>query len=291
MATSLILFPWTFQRSFGISDDPSDSVCKMETDNMLATLTMSTASAQPPAASSNGINAVAPAASSGNATPTNASPILTPKMGSPVPPQQQQHHQQQLGLMDLLPQTVAKLSGYEDNAYQSEASSNASSISESANMWQRQQQHHQLQSEPIRANGQFRTLATGLEPIPEDDITDPPAIYQPLVPPMIAKPATTSYNISFPTTLQPRDRYDFWTRAGLNLSGGNGPDAMLPASSPGGASSSIPPSPGSHSSQQVGSLLVVLTLAPTTKKQRPHLLLLVFSNLLLLPVAFELKGG
>ena len=70
----------------------------------------------------------------------------------------------------------------------------------------------------MRASGPIRSLATGLDPIPEDDVTDPPTIYQPLVPPAIPKPATTSYNISFPTTLQPRERNDIWTQAGLNPS-------------------------------------------------------------------------
>ena len=44
-------------------------------------------------------------------------------------------------------------------------------------------------------------------------VSDSPVVFQPLVPPPVPIPkiaTTTSYNISFPTTLQPRDRFDIW---------------------------------------------------------------------------------
>ena len=44
--------------------------------------------------------------------------------------------------------------------------------------------------------GTFRALSTGLEPIPENDVTEMSMVFQPLVPPAVPKPpATTSYNI------------------------------------------------------------------------------------------------
>ena len=46
--------------------------------------------------------------------------------------------------------------------------------------------------------GTFRALSTGLEPIPENDVTEMSMVFQPLVPPAVPKPpATTSYNIRF----------------------------------------------------------------------------------------------
>ena len=52
--------------------------------------------------------------------------------------------------------------------------------------------------------GAFRHFFNGLDTIPEYQVTDPPSTFQPLVPPPVPVPkvATTSYNISFPTTLQ-----------------------------------------------------------------------------------------
>nr|APH81344.1 ChREBP2 [Paracyclopina nana] len=59
--------------------------------------------------------------------------------------------------------------------------------------------------------GTFRHFHNGLDTIPEYSVTDPPKVFQPLVPPPVPKHATTtSYNISFPTTLQPRDKFDLW---------------------------------------------------------------------------------
>ena len=63
-----------------------------------------------------------------------------------------------------------------------------------------------------RQAGPLRHFFNGLDTIPEYQVTDPPSVFQPLVPPPVPVPkvATTSYNISFPTTLQPRDRFDMW---------------------------------------------------------------------------------
>ena len=57
-------------------------------------------------------------------------------------------------------------------------------------------------SRPV--GGAFRHFFNGLDTIPEYQVTDPPSTFQPLVPPPVPVPkvATTSYNISFPTTLQ-----------------------------------------------------------------------------------------
>ena len=54
--------------------------------------------------------------------------------------------------------------------------------------------------------GTFRALSTGLEPIPENDVTEMSMVFQPLVPPAVPKPpATTSYNIRFePSKSWPR---------------------------------------------------------------------------------------
>ena len=61
--------------------------------------------------------------------------------------------------------------------------------------------------------------AGGLEPIPEYEVTEPPKTFQPLVPPPIVPkpPPAASYNISFPTTLQPRDRFDMWRNPGAPI--------------------------------------------------------------------------
>ncbi len=220
-----------------------------------------------------------------NATPTNLSPILTPKIGSPI--------RETSAAICTNVAVMTSQTPRASSSHISDLSSNCSSLSDggggNSGLWGSQLSQstvamsQQLQTRPT---GPFRSLVTGLETIPEDGVTEPPSIYQPLVPPMIPKPATTSYNISFPTTLQPRDRYDFWTRAGLSpatvtagaVSSGMetaaatltvvNPTTTLPAPSPciptppvsrsshqylgsSPASSSIPPSPGSVSSQQV----------------------------------------
>lgn len=59
--------------------------------------------------------------------------------------------------------------------------------------------------------GTFRNFYNGLDTIPEYSVTDPPKVFQPLVPPPVPhKHVTMCHNISFPTTLQPRDRFDLW---------------------------------------------------------------------------------
>ena len=240
--------------------------------------------------------------SSGNPTPTNASPIITPKQGSPAPSligaAAAAAHMMggaatatidmntlQLHQTLLAQQQQQQHRGSDNEVYLSEMSSNCSSISEGgagggngSSSWRR------TSPDPLggRGSGPFRNLSTGLDPIPEDSVSNPPAIYQPLVPPMIPRPpVTTSYNISFPTTLQPRDRIDFWTRAGVTGGGGGtagaagggsggGQQHYLVTSQTPSAGSSIPASPGSLSKDQVGSS--ILTSRPTTTmRQGPPL--------------------
>eukprot|EP00095_Tigriopus_kingsejongensis_P008103 maker-scaffold590_size129399-snap-gene-0.36 protein:Tk08103 transcript:maker-scaffold590_size129399-snap-gene-0.36-mRNA-1 annotation:"hypothetical protein CAPTEDRAFT_219042" len=138
-----------------------------------------------------------------------------------------------------------------DETYQSDMSSNCSSQSDTT--WRQTPPHPKpMIPQPqakLRSMGTFRALGsgTGLEPIPEDSITEAPAIYQPLIPPPVPKPATTSYNISFPTTLQHRpDRFDFWrssTASGKCGSFANGSAPSPAYSSPGAASPNISHSP------------------------------------------------
>ncbi len=241
--------------------------------------------------------------SSGNPTPTNASPIITPKQGSPAPSligaAAAAAHMMGGGATATIDMNTLQLHqtllaqqqqqqqhrGSDNEVYLSEMSSNCSSISEGgagggngSSSWRR------TSPDPLggRGSGPFRNLSTGLDPIPEDSVSNPPAIYQPLVPPMIPRPpVTTSYNISFPTTLQPRDRIDFWTRAGVTGGGGGtagaagggsggGQQHYLVASQTPSAGSSIPASPGSLSKDQVGSS--ILTSRPTTTmRQGPPL--------------------
>ena len=193
----------------------------------------------------NANNTSLPTNTSGNVTPTNTPPVLTPRLcPSPIqanpiliPPSTYKNAFNQLREPREL----------ESGAF-SDASSNASSVSEtSATNWR-----NLMQSDPMRPSGTFRSLATGLDPIPEDGVSNPPAVYQPLVPPPITKPVTTSYNISFPTTLQPRDRFDLWSAAAAGSIGKPRCGVGTAGSSPEGASSSsVPPSPGSLSNQQV----------------------------------------
>ena len=177
-----------------------------------------------------------------NATPTNTPPILTPRL-CPSPTQANPILVPQHSLKNSFNQ----LREMESGAF-SDVSSNASSVSDtSGTNWR-----NLMQSDPMRPSGTFRSLATGLDPIPEDGVSNPPTVYQPLVPPSITKPATTSYNISFPTTLQPRDRFDLWSAAVTGSINKHRGIVGTAGSSPEGASSSsVPPSPGSLSNQQV----------------------------------------
>ena len=90
---------------------------------------------------------------------------------------------------------------------------------------------------------------SSLDAIPEDQVTDPPSVFQPLVPPPVpmSKVATTSYNISVPTTLQPRDRFDHWrgytntvSNSSARFSSGTGSSCSSVCS--------VPESPGSLAS-------------------------------------------
>ena len=124
-----------------------------------------------------------------NTTPTNTSPVVTPKTSSPT--------QQPNKFSD--PKFIDEYVG--QKLFQEKARPTMNS-----NM-----------CAPRPQNNTFRSFYNGLDPIPEYGITDSPTIFQPLIPPPIPPPklaTTTSYNISFPTTLQPRDRFDIWRGQG-----------------------------------------------------------------------------
>lgn len=216
------------------------------------------------------------------ATPTNQSPILTPKVGSPTgesgygdhnvvksssnegiqfqpsfydlltnaAQQQQQSIQQneqraqELLLQHLLPQLANHMQATnDDDRYQSEASSTTSSVSESSSNWKRDLSLDD--SSTNRHVGTFRALSTGLDPIPENDVTEMATVWQPLVPPAVPKPVTQTYNISFPTTLQPRERFDFWRQ---QETGGGNAQTSTTTSAPGWLASQASTSPGNWSS-------------------------------------------
>ena len=104
-------------------------------------------------------------------------------------------------------------------------------------------------SQPFHSVNTLLIIHSSLDAIPEDQVTDPPSVFQPLVPPPVpvSKVATTSYNISFPTTLQPRDRFDMWrgytntvSNSSARFSSGTGSSCSSVCS--------VPESPGSLAS-------------------------------------------
>lgn len=134
----------------------------------------------------------------------------------------------------------------------------------------------------------LRHFYNGLDTIPEYGITDPPSTFQPLVPPPVPRISTTSYNISFPTTLQPRDRFDMW-RTTTSASASNAPlhvNSARYSSGTGSSCSSVPHSPGS--SVTVILLLIFFDLIVTslliffsrhfTRPKHPMFWTLVSSN-------------
>ncbi|TRY61611.1 hypothetical protein TCAL_03204 [Tigriopus californicus] len=246
-----------FLKSIGIRDDPDgQSGSKMDTST--TTTNTNTSNSCIPFSASSVMDSLS-SLSSDNTLMEGSSPEYKEETSKTIP--------------------IAKYNTHNDEAFQSDVSSNCSSLSDTScwsvsnNRRSSPQQTHLIQPKPIAAKagvhqqskskplGTFWSLTngTGLDPIPEDSITEAPAIYLPLVPPPLPKPATTSYNISFPTTLQPRpDRFDFWrnsTSIGSGrFSGGchfstttasNGQNSAF--SSPGAASPTIPQSPISHS--------------------------------------------
>ena len=88
-----------------------------------------------------------------------------------------------------------------------------------------------------RAQGVRQFSAGALDTIPEHEMTEPPRTFQPLIPPPIVPrpPPATSYNISFPTTLQPRDRFDIWRNP-------NNPSVPSPSNPPITAKPALAPS-------------------------------------------------
>lgn len=111
----------------------------------------------------------------------------------------------------------------------------------------------------IRSSGPSsqRHFYNGLDTIPEYGITDPPSTFQPLVPPPVPRISTTSYNISFPTTLQPRDRFDMWrSTTSVRSSAPLHVNSARYSSGTGSSCSSVPQSPGSSVTVILYSLLI-----------------------------------
>lgn len=168
-----------FLRSFGIKDDPLPPSEKKNSEVTNGSKIDIGGGAHPVPISMPML--VTAMKRSPNSTPTNLSPIATPKTGSPVFPGPHDLH----SLEELLSRSHADFGGQSENR--------------------------------LPPGGSFRHFSTGLDPIPEYKETGPPATFQPLVPPPVPLPATTSYNICFPTTLQPRDRFDIWRGHGSTL--------------------------------------------------------------------------
>jgi len=156
-----------------------------------------------------------------NCTPTNISPVVTPKTTSP------DHQLSKLTDLKFINQYVGQrlMEEKRTNTYGGMPFSRPG------------------------AGGTLHNFFNGLDAIPEDQVTDPPSVFQPLVPPPVpvSKVATTSYNISFPTTLQPRDRFDMWrgytntvSNSSARFSSGTGSSCSSVCS--------VPESPGSLAS-------------------------------------------
>ncbi len=148
-----------------------------------------------------------------NQTPTNITPVVTPKMASP--PTDNGSRLDLTSNLDLtfIDQFVGQKLMQESNhhQYQDPAAASAAMMAAAA-------ASTASNSASRLTSSTFRNLFTSnsaLDPIPECKETDSPATFQPLVPPAIPRPVTTSYNISFPTTLQPRDRFDVWRSSNL----------------------------------------------------------------------------
>ena len=150
-----------------------------------------------------------------NGTPTNISPIITPKTTSP------DNHMSKLADPKFIDQYVGQ------KLMQEKTKTNT---------------YGDMLSTRTSGASAYRHFFNGLDTIPEYQVTDPPSTFQPLVPPPVPVPkvATTSYNISFPTTLQPRDRFDMWR----NHNWGHTSSARY-SSGTASSCSSVPQSPGS----------------------------------------------
>ena len=122
----------------------------------------------------------------------------------------------------------------------------ANYCTESSRCWQ-----HSHFTQPRDSVNTLLITHSSLDAIPEDQVTDPPSVFQPLIPPPVpmSKVATTSYNISFPTTLQPRDRFDQWRVGGYTNTISNS-SARFSSGTGSSCSSvcSVPESPGSLAS-------------------------------------------
>lgn len=157
-----------------------------------------------------------------NCTPTNISPVVTPKTTSP------DHQLSKVTDLKFINQEVGQRlmeQKWTQNTYGGMPFSRPG------------------------VGGTLHNFFNGLDAIPEDQVTDPPSVFQPLVPPPVplSKVATTSYNISFPTTLQPRDRFDNWrgytntvSNSSARFSSGTGSSCSSVCS--------VPESPGSLAS-------------------------------------------
>ena len=118
-----------------------------------------------------------------NTTPTNASPVVTPKTNSP---------NQTGSLFTTSCQTgSASANKYTDPKFIDQYVGQR--------LFQEKNRANLNSSPQARPqNNTFRSFYNGLDPIPEYGITDSPKVFQPLVPPPVPPPkmaTTTSYNI------------------------------------------------------------------------------------------------
>ena len=158
--------------------------------------------------------------SPGTTTPTNLSPVITPKTTSP------DHQLNKVTDPKFIDQYVGQRLMEEKTKTNTYACP-----SSKANFM-------------ARPPGAHRHFYNGLDTIPEYDVTQTPITFQPLVPPPVpvAKVATTTYNISFPRPLQLRDSFESW-RGGQSQSSAS--SARYSSGTGSSCSSSVPHSPGS----------------------------------------------
>jgi len=167
--------------------------------------------------------------SPGTTTPTNLSPVITPRTTSP---------DYQLNKQATDPKFIDQYVGQRLMEEKTKTNTYASHSTMSAN------------AGGVRPPGAHRHFYNGLDTIPEYDVTHTPITFQPLVPPPVpvAKVATTTYNISFPRPLQLRDSFESW-RGGQGLyhpfQSNASSSARYSSGTGSSCSSSVPHSPGS----------------------------------------------
>ena len=154
--------------------------------------------------------------SSPGLTPTNLSPVITPKTTSSPP-------DHELNMTD--PKFIDQYVG-------------------------QRLMEEKTKTNTYTAPARHRHFYNGLDTIPEYQVTAPPSTFQPLVPPPVpvSKVATTTYNISFPRPLQLRDSFESWRGQGMPhhpYQSVSGSSARYSSGTGSSCSSSVPHSPGS----------------------------------------------